>query len=252
MHKTTLTAVLAATLAMSAGPAAMAQPYPDDQAAQRYRDQQAQYQDKQADYQDRQRAYEQQQADYQQRRADYERASADYDARYGYGSYARRYGAFETRYEAPYAGTYSSDVGYTDYNAPYRGSPCEQRRGDRQLAGGVIGALAGAAIGSNIGGHGARTEGAVLGAVAGGVIGANIGRSTARCDTSGYYYSYEQTYPYREASWDRRARSGRYDYRWYSSRRCRLAVAPAQYGDDVDYRYVRVCPDGRGRYRITG
>ena len=31
----------------------------------------------------------------------------------------------------------------------------------------------------------------------------------------------------------------------------RLAVAPTEYGGRTDYRYVRVCPDRRGRYRIT-
>jgi hypothetical protein len=251
MKTTPLTAVLAAALAMTAGPAALGQPY-DPEASQRYQEQQSQYQDAQADYQSRQRDYQRQQEAYRERREAYEQARADYDARYGYGAYARRYGSFESRYPAYDASDYGRDVGYNDYYAPYRNSPCEQRRSDRQVAGGLIGALAGAAIGSNIGGHGARTEGAVLGAVAGGLVGANIGRSSAQCDNVGYYYRYDQTYPYRESSWDRRARSGRYDYRWYSSRRCRLAVAPTQYGDDMDYRYVRVCPDGSGRYRITG
>ncbi|MDB5433571.1 MAG: hypothetical protein JWP35_4687 [Caulobacter sp.] len=259
MNKTPLTAALATVLAVSMGGVTLAQTtYSDPQADQRYQDQQQQYQDsqqdyanRQADYADKQDDYQRRQAAYQQQRADYERARADYDARYGYGAYVRRYGSFENRYPAEAATDYPSDVAYNDYYGPYRGSPCEQQRSDRTVGGGLIGALAGAAIGSNLAGHGVRTEGAVLGAVAGGVIGANVGRSTARCDTSGYYYGYEQTYPYRESGYDRRARSGRYGYSYYSSRRCRLAIAPAQYGDDMDYRYVRVCPDGRGRYRFT-
>ena len=31
-----------------------------------------------------------------------------------------------------------------------------------------------------------------------------------------------------------------------------LAPAPTEYGGRTDNRYVRVCPDGEGRYRITG
>ena len=117
------------------------------------------------------------------------------------------------------------------------------------MAGGVIGALAGAALGSNVAANGRGTEGAVLGAVVGGVIGANVGKAAAkaRCDQAGYYYNYADTVPYRES---RYARSGEYDYRYYSRQRCRLAPAPVDQSGDV--RYVRVCPDGQGRYRITG
>ena len=46
-------------------------------------------------------------------------------------------------------------------------------------------------------------------------------------------------------------RSGRYDDGYYTRMRCRLAPAAVDaYGNDV--RYVRVCPDADGRYRITG
>ena len=85
---------------------------------------------------------------------------------------------------------------------------------------------------------------------ASGAVGATVGRSTARCDEGGYYFSYDQTYPYREGEWEH-GRSGRYDYDHYSRRGCRLAVAPAHWGDGDEYRYVRVCPDERGHYRIT-
>ncbi len=100
-------------------------------------------------------------------------------------------------------------------------------------------------------GRGDRTEGAVLGAVAGGALGAAVGSSaaTARCDTRGYYFSYDQTYPYREVADN--GYGGRSNYGYYRDRRCRLAVAPAYVNGYTDYRYVRVCPDGSGRYRIT-
>ncbi len=68
----------------------------------------------------------------------------------------------------------------------------------------------------------------------------------ARCDQAGYYYNYADTVPYRES---RYARSGDYDYRYYSRNRCRLAPAPVDATGDV--RYVRVCPDGYGQYRIV-
>ena len=116
-----------------------------------------------------------------------------------------------------------------------------------------IGALAGAAIGSNVAARNARTEGAVLGAVVGGFAGSQIGKQSAqaKCDSAGYYYNYAETVPYRESRYARGQRNGQYDYSYYNRNRCRLATAPVDdYGDDV--RYVRVCPDRQGRYRITG
>jgi hypothetical protein len=258
LTRTSLNAALAAVLALSGGATAMAQPYSyDPDAEARYQQQQQDYDNAQADYADRQAAYDQNRDDYAARlaayhrqRHDYEQARADYDARYGEGAYQRQYGDADSRYPAPAAGDYQADTAYTD-TRPYGDAACAQRRDDRTVGGGLIGALAGAAIGSNIAGRGVRTEGAVLGAVAGGVVGGSIGRSTAHCDTVGYYYRYDQTYAYREGQWDREASSGEHDYGWYSSRGCRLAVAPARYGEDTDDRYVRVCPDDEGRYRFT-
>ncbi|MFN3513177.1 MAG: hypothetical protein ACK41C_09045 [Phenylobacterium sp.] len=181
--------------------------------------------------------------DFERRRAQYERDRANYDARYGYGAYERRYGpppvwsATDYGVDTAYTGTYAD--------------PCRGRRDTNSLAGGLLGALAGAALGSNVAARNARTEGAVLGALVGGAVGVGIGRSTAKCDDRGYYFSYDQTVPYRESAYDRARRSGQYDYSYYARQRCRLAPAPI---DDHgrDYRYVRVCPDSDGRYRITG
>ena len=66
-----------------------------------------------------------------------------------------------------------------------------------------------------------------------------------KCDGRGAYYSYSDTVPYRVSN--DVYRDPRYSY--YSRRGCRLAPAPV---NDNDYRYVRVCPDADGRYRITG
>jgi hypothetical protein len=261
MKTKTLAFALASVMALSAG-AAIAQSHPptweEYQAQQRdYQRQQGAYERQQDAYEGRRETYDDQRAAYEARREQYVRDRSAYDRRYGAGAYDRRYGAwaYQPYQGAPgYAGYYGRDASATGYADRYRDSPCEQRRDNRTAAGLIIGALAGAAIGSNLAESDVQTEGAVLGAVIGGGIGAGIGRDNARCDTRGYYYSRGETIPYREARYyrDRRERSGRYDYSYYQRRGCRLAVAPAEYRGDVQYRYVRVCPDGRGRYRITG
>src|SRR5690242_3868885 len=64
-------------------------------------------------------------------------------------------------------------------------------------AGTVVGALAGAAIGSNLAHRGDRTGGALIGAFAGGLLGNSIGRTSERrsCD-DGYrnYGGYRSSY----------------------------------------------------------
>lgn len=242
---------LAGVLTLAAGGALAQSAVP---TWEEYWAQQRMYERQNDSYQDRRDDYDAQRRAYEARREQYLRDRAAYDARWGYGAYERRYGAW--RWEPyPYAaGEYgydvSAQVGYDPYR-PYRDSPCERRRSGGAAAGLIIGALAGAAIGSNVAATDVQTEGAVLGAVVGGALGANIGRSAARCDDRGYYFTRAETIPYREARWDRDRYSGRYGYNAYARRGCRLAPAPAEYAGRVEYRYVRVCPDSRGRYRIT-
>lgn len=208
------------------------------------------YTEEQRDYELQRQRYEQSREDYRLARNDYERrlaeweaARAAYDARYGYGAYARAYGPApvwdESRwaYAAPSAGYYGRNTSYT---SPIR---CKN---NSAVTAGILGAIAGGVLGSNVAARNARTEGAVLGAVVGGGIGAAVGNANDRyrCDSRGPYFSYRNTLPYRI--------SGDYpDERSDHYRRlgCRLAPAPIREGD---YRYVRVCPDDRGRYRITG
>ncbi|MDP1736927.1 MAG: glycine zipper 2TM domain-containing protein [Caulobacter sp.] len=251
MKTKTLAFALASVVALSAGAAAAQSRVP---SWQEYQAQQRDYQRQQGAYEDSRASYDDQRATYEARREQYLRDRAAYDRRYGQGAYERRYGAWVYQSTPRDAGYYGRDASATGYADRYRDSPCEQRRGNRTAAGLIIGALAGAAIGSNLAESDVQTEGAVLGAVIGGGLGAGIGRDSARCDTRGYYYSRAQTIPYRESGYyrDRRERSGRYDYSYYQRRGCRLAVAPAEYRGDVQYRYVRVCPDRQGRYRITG
>lgn len=248
--KTHLVAVATASLiALSAG-AAGAQSYP--QTWDQYQAQQREYQRQRSDYQDRREDYADQRRAYEAKRQQYLRDQAAYDRRYGRGAYVRHYGEWRWDPYAPSADRYGRDVAYNDAYAPYRDSPCERRRDGNTTAGAIIGALAGAAIGSNVAANGARTEGAVLGALVGGGVGGAIGRNSARCDDDGYWYSRDQTISYREAGYRRGQRSGRYGYNDYSRRGCRLAPAPVEWNGRTEYRYVRVCPDSRGRYRITG
>ena len=253
MYGTPLKITLAAALLLGTAANALAQTYtnPDDEA--RYQQQQQDYQNKQTEYQYQRQNYEDRAAAaqanqdtytvqkdrYASDRAAFEQQRADYDAQYGAGAWDRRY---SSGYD------YSRRNPDADYDRTYRASPCESR--GNAAAGGVLGALAGAALGSAIAGRGNHTTGAVLGAFAGGAVGASAGASSAACDTRGYYFSYNQTYPYREADLNS-GPSGRHDYDFYRRMNCRLAVAPAYDGDRHDYRYVRVCPDRNGRYRIT-
>jgi hypothetical protein len=166
-------------------------------------------------------------------------ARDDYDRSRSPGSYDRRYPGEASRYSAPYAGGAYTSI---DTSANVSTSNCRQDAKRNATVGGVIGALAGAALGSNVAARNARPEGTVLGALVGGGIGAAVGNASAKCDTRGNYYSYEQTQPYRYTD-------GRYAD---ASERCRLAPAPTEYNGRVETRYVRVCPDADGRYRMDG
>lgn len=209
------------------------------------------WQEREAAYQRRQASYQERRSDYERRRAQWERDRADYDRRYGYGAYVRRYGEWRYDPDGRYVDNRYDDRGGRDYYADWRDDNCERRETRSQVVGGLLGALAGAAIGNNVAATNAQTEGTVLGALVGAGVGAKIGEQVAECDEDGYYYTYAQTYEYREPRYRNGYRSGRYDRDWYVRNRCRLAVAPTEWGGRTDYRYVRVCPDRRGRYRIT-
>jgi hypothetical protein len=255
----TLIIALAGVTALTAVAPAFAQtpyrqvrdPYADAQYQHdmdAYYAQQQQYQNQRGAYNARVDAYANDRAAYDARRAQYIRDRAAYDRRYGLGAYDRRYPDYYRTYSSSWDQRYPNSADRNGVNTSAQVPACRSNA----TAGGIIGALAGAALGSNVAARNARPEGAVLGAVVGGAIGANIGKNSANCDQTGYYYSYNQTMPYREAMDDRRGNSGQYNYSYYSQRNCRLAPAPAEYGGRTDMRYVRVCPDSQGRYRITG
>jgi hypothetical protein len=236
---------------------------PSDQ----YQQQQQQYQDQQQRYQEQRDAYEQRRSDYDQHRqgyaqaranyearlAAYNRSRADYDRHYGYGAYARIYGPAPAWDETHWA-YYVTPAYPVAPAAPYYGAPtayvappvhCDN---SGTVGAGAIGAIAGAVLGSQLSAPGRHTENSVLGAVIGGGIGAAVGHAhdKYKCDSRGPYFTYNETIPYRE---DRNFRTPRYAE--YERMGCRLVSAPVDsYGRD--YRYVRVCPDRDGRYRMIG
>ena len=216
------------------------------------------YDTRRDNYQDQQAGYAQARANYEARLAAWQRERDRYDRMHGYGAYVRiypmpvwdtRWGPLPTQaYAYPAYPAYPPAATYYGRNSAYT-TTCRNDHTGR-TAGAVIGGLAGAVLGSNLSAPGRHTENSVLGGVLGAVVGGAVGNAHDRyeCDSRGPYYSYNNTIAYRE---DPNYRSGRYDRDYYVRMRCRLAPAPVDaYGNDV--RYVRVCPDADGRYRITG
>jgi uncharacterized protein YcfJ len=81
------------------------------------------------------------------------------------------------------------------YAAPTQ--QCQQSVNNNRLAGGAIGAVAGAVLGKQVAGRNARSEGQVLGAVIGAVAGSEIGRRRVACDD----YAYRNQAPVRQSSY---------------------------------------------------
>lgn len=75
-----------------------------------------------------------------------------------------------------FAQNYSHDSGYNAHEA------CKTSEKKQKLIGGGIGAIAGAVIGSQVSGNGARTEGSAIGAVIGGLAGGGIADKRIDCD----------------------------------------------------------------------
>ena len=94
--------------------------------------------------------------------------------------------------------TFASAQSASQYDSRgYYYDPCRRDSTKRSATAGILGALAGAAIGSNVAGHRVRTEGAVLGALAGAAVGAGIGKSSAACQSQqrqGYNNGYGSEY----------------------------------------------------------
>lgn len=80
---------------------------------------------------------------------------------------------------------------------------CHRDTVNRGTGGAVVGALAGAVVGSQVAASGHRTDGSLVGGVLGALIGNKVGRDSAACDDGGYAYGYGgprpayRTYVYR-------------------------------------------------------
>ena len=265
-----LKAGLASTLALATATPALAQ-YQPTQSYQRDLDRYEQQRDA---YQNGQQDYREARREYDRRLRDWERERSRYDRRYGYGAYAQAYGQrpmWEDAYrggtpyaygQTPYGGQspygsapYSSQTPY-GYQAPYAGgygvntAYANVNCNNGRTSNNVLGQLANAALGNR--GYGGDISGAVLGAIVSGALGgSNNGAQNYKCDSRGPYYNQRDTIAYQENSYDRGRNSGQHNYSYYNNQRCRLAAAPVgDYGQE--HRYIRVCPDNQGRYRITG
>jgi len=67
----------------------------------------------------------------------------------------------------------------SNYDAHER---CKRDEDNRQVLGGLAGAVLGGVVGSQVSGNGARTEGSAIGAVLGGLAGAGIADKSVDCD----------------------------------------------------------------------
>jgi hypothetical protein len=243
---------MASTLALASAAPAIAQQYqPTDEYRQQQRDyqlQRDQYEASRDDYRESRRDYREARRDYDRRLNEWQRARSIYDARYGRGAYARLYP--QPTWDRTYWSSYESPPYAGYYGRPATSRSTYKCENTSTVTGGLIGALAGAVLGSNVAARNARTEGAVLGGLVGAGVGAAVGNANDRyrCDDRGPYFTQSDTIPYREG---RYRYSSTYDRTEYDRMGCRLAPAPVDaYGRDI--RYVRVCPDSTGRYRITG
>jgi hypothetical protein len=138
---------------------------------------------------------------------------------------------------------------YYDYHA------CQQDKTNRQVAGGILGAVGGAVIGSNLAHGGGRTGGALIGGAVGAAGGAAIGGATANCDNpppapyvaaGGPPPAYDDRYDD-----DRYSYGGGYDYS-DSYRRCAMVEDRVFFPDgSVQRNHVRACQDTSGRWYVA-
>lgn len=135
--------------------------------------------------------------------------------------------------------------------APYRhyaATACEKR------APGAIQRLTALALGEAASSDRVETRSARLGALVDVKLGSQLATSRyaaqvhgGRCDRDGYYFASSQTFAFKAPEGERAPAPARD----YAAAGCRLAIAPAPGNERVDFHYVPVCPDGRGRYRFA-
>lgn len=62
---------------------------------------------------------------------------------------------------------------------------CQRSTTNREVGGAILGGIAGAVLGNNIGQGPGRAGGSIIGGVAGAAVGANVGKASAACDPNG-------------------------------------------------------------------
>jgi hypothetical protein len=131
--------------------------------------------------------------------------------------------------------------------------PCKRDKTNREIAGGVLGAIGGAVIGSNLAHGGGRDGGAVIGGVVGAAGGAAVGGATAACDSDTYYTTGGPPPPPPPPAYDDRY-GQRYDDRAYDDRddhRCAMVESRVYFPDgSIDRGQVRACRD-HGEWRVV-
>ena len=173
---------------------------------------------------------------------------------------------------------------------PYDGSgyggydPCRREANGRGVTGALVGGAGGAVIGSQLAARGHRTDGSLLGGIVGALAGAAVGHNTAACtngppppyayreapppppEPSAYYEPAPRAYDDADYGPPPPPRYAERETVWaYGPRGTRLRVVEERAGPDgctvaespvympdggVDRRFVRVCPDSSGRYRV--
>lgn len=79
--------------------------------------------------------------------------------------------------------------GYNNHNSYNAHEACKRDEQNDKVAAGLVGAVLGGVVGSQMAGNGARTEGSAIGAVLGGLAGAGIADKQTDCDPN-YNHSY--------------------------------------------------------------
>jgi hypothetical protein len=170
------------------------------------------------------------------------------------------------------------------YNGPGY-DPCQREASNRGVTGGLLGAAGGAVLGSQFAASGHRSDGSLLGGVVGAIAGAAIGHSSAACNSApppprysdapppgpsayndeppppppppaygdAYYAPPPPAYVEHQVVWAYGRHGAR--FRVIEDRvgpdGCTLAESPVYMPDGrVERRYVKVCTDSHGRYRV--
>jgi Glycine zipper 2TM domain len=145
---------------------------------------------------------------------------------------------------------------------------CQQSVNNNRLAGGVVGAVAGAVLGKQLAARNSRTEGQVLGAVVGAVAGQHIAKGRLACDDAAYNGGYQprRESNYRPQNYGYSNHNQHYDDRRYNNgyayqtsytpprqirQECGWGEAALRRPDGLHERQqVWMCRDSRGQWQV--